>query len=114
VVGDRVDFVPDYSVDLSAEYRFAWGSGFPGFVRLDYSQIGKATYTDHSGGVVGFPTDTLQLLNARLGIERGPLRAELFGQNLLDEDGIQDPLAGFGLGSRPRPRVIGVKLGAAF
>ncbi len=114
VVGDRVDFVPDYSVSLSAEYRFDWSENVQGFARTDYNQVGKSTYTDHSSGVVAFPSDTLQFLNVRLGMRYGWLSAELFAQNLLDENGIQDPLASFGLGSRPRPRVIGVQVGVEF
>jgi outer membrane receptor protein involved in Fe transport len=113
-VGDRVDFIPDYAFSLSAEYRFNEHGDFPGYARVDYNQVGKATYTDHSAAQPGFPSDTLNLLNARIGVRHKGFTAELFGQNLLGEHGIQDPLAAFGLGSRPRPRVIGIKLGSAF
>jgi outer membrane receptor protein involved in Fe transport len=114
IVGDKLDFIPAYSFALSAEYRFHWAAEAPGFFRVDYNQIGPAPITDHSVPIVDFETDTLHFLNARLGVSHGNLRAELFGRNLLDENGMQDPLAAFGFGSRPRPRVIGVELGAAF
>jgi outer membrane receptor for ferrienterochelin and colicin len=110
--GDRVDFIPEYSVAASAEYRVDWAADFPGFIRVDYNQVGPSALTDRRSGVIGFRTDTLRLFNARIGVEHGRWTGELFGNNLLDEDGVQDPLAGFGFGSRPRPRVIGVKVGA--
>ena len=114
VRGDRLDFVPDYTLAVSAEYRFDWASELPGFVRLDYSQIGKASLTDRSLGLIRVPTATLNLLNARLGLQHGRWEAELFGENLLSENGLQDPLAALGLGVRPRPRTIGVKLRTSF
>ncbi len=112
--GDRLDFVPDYTLSASAEYRFAWSSAMPGFARVDYSQVGRSTFTERSVGLIMVPTATLNLLNARLGLQRGRWEAELFGENLLNENGLQDPLAALGMGARPRPRTLGVKLRTSF
>ena len=112
--GDRLDYVPDYSISASAEYRFRWASETPGFARIDYNQIGHATITDRSLGIVAYPTNTLNLLNARIGLERGSWGVELFADNLLDENGRQDPLEAIGFGTRPRPRVIGAKVRTSF
>lgn len=113
-LGDRLDFIPDYTVSLSAEHGFDWTSSMPGFFRIDYSQIGPSTFTERTLGIVEVPSDTVRFLNARLGIAWDTVSAELFGQNLLDENGLQDPLAPLGFTSRPRPRAIGVKLGLQF
>lgn len=112
--GDRVDYVPDYSVTASAEYRFDWSAAMPGFARLDYSQVGPASYTERSVGVIAYKTDTLNLLNARLGATLGGWSVELFGENLTGEHGVQDPLYVIGTGSRPRPRTGGVRAAVKF
>ena len=112
--GDRVDYVPDYSVTASAEYRFDWSAAMPGFARLDYSQVGPASYTERSVGVIAYKTDTLNLLNARLGATLGGWSVELFGENLTGEHGVQDPLYVIGTGSRPRPRTGGVRVAVKF
>lgn len=114
VVGDRLDFVTDYTVGLSAEYGFDWAESMPGFFHFDYSQIGPSTFTECSLGIIEAPSDTIRLLGARLGLARGPVSAELFGKNLLGEDRVQDPAWILGWDSRPRPRALGVKLGYQF
>ena len=113
-VGDRVDLIPSYSVTLSAEYRLDWREDLPGFVRIDFNQVGPSSFTDRRSGVIGFRSDTISLLNARVGADSGPWRVEAFATNLLDEHGLQDPLAGLGFGARPRPRVFGLKAGMSF
>jgi len=112
IKGDRLDYVPDYALSGSAEYRFNWGTDSPGFARVDYNLIGPSTTTDRSSGIVEFPSNVLNLLNARIGFEHGRWAVELFGDNLLDENGRQDALEAVGFGTRPRPRVIGTRLKA--
>ncbi|MGV3482598.1 MAG: TonB-dependent receptor domain-containing protein [Sphingobium sp.] len=114
ITGDRLDYIPDYSIAASAEYRFDWSAERPGFVRVDYNQIGPGTVTDRSLDIVAFRTNTLNMLNARIGLEHGRWGVELFGENLLGENGRQDPLEALGFGTRPRPRVIGAKVKASF
>src|SRR5690606_20018293 len=90
-IGDRLDFIPDYTLTASGEYRFDWGSNLPGFFRVDYSEIGPATFTDRSLGIIEYETDTSHLLGARLGLEHGPWSFQLFGQNLLGDDAQEAP-----------------------
>lgn len=113
ILGDRLDLIPNYSVSLSAEYRFEWAHGFPGFGRVDFNQIGPSTFTDRSIPVL-FKSDTISLLNARIGVEHDRWSMELFAQNILGENGTLDGMSGIGLGARARPRVMGVKLGTSF
>lgn len=113
-VGDPVDFVNDYTVSLSGIYEFDWSDTTPGFLRLDYNRIGPAPVTDRSSGPVFFESDTIGLLNARVGLTINGWAFQLYGQNLLDDNDRQDPLAAFGFGSRPRPRTVGIKVGTDF
>jgi len=113
-VGDRLDYVPEYSVTASGEYRFDWGSNLPGFFRVDYSEIGPATFTDRSLGIIEYETDTSHLLGARLGLEHGPWSFQLFGQNLLGDDAQEAPQGALGINVRPRPRTVGVRIGLQF
>lgn len=112
--GDRLDYVYDYSVNATAEWSFSWAAEAPGFFRLDYSQIGPATLTERSFGIVEAESDTIRLLGVRLGLERGRWAAELFGQNLLDENRLQDPFWPVGWDSRPRPMTYGLTLRGRF
>lgn len=112
--GDRLDYIPDYSLSASAEYRFDWWSTAPGFVRVDYNQVGPGTITDRSLGIVKFASSTLNMLNARIGLEHGGWSFELFGDNLAGENGRQDPLEAIGFGTRPRPRVFGATVRTKF
>ncbi|MGH9381218.1 MAG: TonB-dependent receptor [Thermoanaerobaculia bacterium] len=114
LAGDRLDFVTDYTVALAAEYGFDWTSSMPGFFRVDYSQIGPSTFTERTLGIIEAPSDTIRLLGARLGLAQDRYSAELFGQNLLGENQLQDPAWVLGWDSRPRPRALGVKLGYQF
>jgi iron complex outermembrane receptor protein len=114
IPGDRVDLVPEYSFALAAEYRFDWRTGAPGFARIDLNRIGPSILTDRSLGILGVESDEVTFLNARLGAEFGRYSIELFGRNLLDENGLQDPMDAIGFGSRPQPRTLGVKVAAEF
>lgn len=114
IEGDRLDYVPDYAMSGSAEYRFDWGTEMPGFARVDFNIQGPATLTDRESGFIEVPSDTLTFLNARLGFEHKGLSVELFGDNLLNENGKQDTLTPLGFGTRPRPRVLGTKFRARF
>lgn len=116
-VGDPLDMVPEYGASLWAEYRFNWpaGSGSPGFARLDYSQQGIAHFRNRSFADTYHSTsDVLGLLNARLGWARDRWTAELYVQNLLDENGFDDPLSVERSATRVWPRTYGVRVGIDF
>ncbi len=112
--GDRLDFIPDYTITASGEYRFDWSSNLPGFLRIDYSRIGPATITERTLGIIEVKTETVNLLNARLGIERGGWSLQLFAQNLLGDNSQESPQGAWGITSRPRPRTVGVRVGVEF
>lgn len=114
ISGDPLDFVPKYTVTGSAEYRFALTDSLPAFARIDYSQVGKSTITDRSYGLIRYPSDELSLLGARVGIAAQTWKFEIFADNLLNENGLQDPMAAIGLDTRAKPRTIGFTVGKSF
>ena len=119
-VGDPFDMVAQYSYNLWANYSFSWSEAASGFLRVDYSQQGRSHYRNRSfdnpavGLVYQDNSDIIDMLNARLGWEKEAWSLDLYGLNLLNEDGFLAPGSlEFGA-PRPRPRTIGVNVGFRF
>nr|WP_241493390.1 TonB-dependent receptor [Kordiimonas lacus] len=117
VVGDPIDYVPDFSLTLGASYDFSWSDSMPGFFRVDYSYRDRMPYVD----LTSFPaentpqlSDKIGLLDARLGLTRGNVTVELFAQNLTNVNKYIDPYHGWNNANRTRPRTVGVKVGFDF
>jgi outer membrane receptor protein involved in Fe transport len=115
VVGDPIDFVPDYSYSITAGYEYSWKPNVPGFARLAYNEQGPASQLLRS-----FPflepvntSDVLNFLSASVGAAFGSFNVELFGQNLLNEDDRVSP-SYVGWWPQARPRTLGVRFGAEF
>jgi iron complex outermembrane receptor protein len=117
VEGDAIDYVPDFSFTLGAVYEFNWTAGMPGYFRLNYSYRDEVPYIDRTSfsaeNVPQF-SDTIGLLDARLGIRRDNVYAELYSQNLTDEREYIDPYHAWNNANRTKPRVIDVKFGVDF
>jgi outer membrane receptor protein involved in Fe transport len=121
-VGDGLDLVPKYTVTVGVERNFAWGQR-PGYVRLDYNQLGRSTFRNRfvNGAAFG-PTpyyfsesDVSNMLNASLNLGWGDrVSVELFAQNLLDDRGYLDPFSIEGAAARARPRTYGIGFGVRF
>ena len=110
-----MDYTTDYAGTLAGTYNFFWAAGLPGFVRLDYNRLGPSHVTDRSiPAPILYESEVNDLVNARLGLQWNGWSIELYGANLTNEDRLQDPNGGFGFGARPRPRVLGVRLGGSF
>ena len=120
IVGDPLDLVAKYGYSLWADYKFSWSQNIPGFIRIDYSRQGKSHYRNRSldnpsvGLVYHSSSDIIDTLNARLGWERDRWSLELYGLNLLDENGYIGPIVIELAAPRPRPRTIGLNLGFRF
>jgi len=114
-VGDPLGLVPKYAYTISAERDFNW-IGKASFVRLDYNVHGRETYENRSiGPWFIYQSDVIKMLNAKVGIHvNANLTLSLFAENLLNDRGFADPYGGVGLGSRPRPRTLGLQFGAKF
>jgi outer membrane receptor protein involved in Fe transport len=129
--GDRLDNVPEWTNSASIDLRRPLQNDMVLIGRLDAGYTSGYTSTlrlfDIPGalGIVQtngrpFPSvinvDSRVVLNGRIGFERGPLTFTLWGQNLTDD---YTALYGGGVvqaaeGIRPRPRTIGVSIGAQF
>ncbi|WP_417451310.1 TonB-dependent receptor [Kordiimonas sp.] len=117
VVGDPIDYVPDYSFTLGAVYDFEWSSDMPGYARIDYSYRDEMPYVD----LTSFPaentpqlSDKIGLLDARVGLTAGAVSFELYAKNLTNENKYIDPYHGWNNANRTRPRTIGIKVGLDF
>ncbi|WCL53395.1 TonB-dependent receptor [Gimibacter soli] len=117
VVGDPIDYVPDFSFTLGANYDFNWNADTPGFFRVDYSYRDKLPYVD----LTSFPaentpqySDKIALLDARVGATLGQFDIEVFVQNLTNENKYIDPYHDWNNANRTRPRTIGVSVGLDF
>lgn len=117
IVGDRVDYTPELSYTLAADYDFNWSPDVPGFARIDYSYRDEVSYIDRSSfeaGILPQYSDKLDLVNARIGATLRHVEVELYATNLLDTNKYIDPYYRWGNANRTRPRVIGVKVGYIF
>ncbi len=117
IVGDPIDYVPDYSFTLGARYDFNWSDNMPGYFRVNYSYRDKMPYVDRTS----FPaenlpqfSDDIGLIDVRLGLRSGRVYAELYSQNLSDINKYIDPYGGWNNANRTRPRTVGVKVGVEF
>ncbi|MFC3053557.1 TonB-dependent receptor [Kordiimonas pumila] len=117
IAGDPIDYVPDFSFTVGANYDFNWSDEMPGFVRVDYSYRDEMPYVDRSS----FPdenlpqfSDAVGLLDARVGLTAGNVNFEIFAQNLANVNKYIDPYHQWNNANRTRPRTIGVKVGLDF
>jgi outer membrane receptor protein involved in Fe transport len=114
--GDPVDYVPELSYTLGANYAFQLGD-LPGYARVDYSYRDKVPYVDRTS----FPaenlpqwSDDIGLVDARIGLQWNKVNVELFGTNLTNENKWIDPYHGWDNANRTRPRMVGLQVGINF
>ena len=109
IKGDPLIFVPDYNYSINANYMFDWDDDVGGFVRVAYNRQGENNFVNRTAGLAqaAFQADSIGLLDAQVGAKFGSLEIELFGKNLLDEDGITTA-SPIGIAPQERPRTIGL------
>ncbi|WP_317928449.1 TonB-dependent receptor [Halioxenophilus sp. WMMB6] len=113
IPGDPLDYVPDYSYTLGAEYQFDY-YGRPSYVRADYNARSEITVIDRTTMPGIGKSDSVELLNLRLGTTIDKWRLALYVENALNENGSLDPWGNWGITMRPRPRTIGFSVGVDF
>ncbi len=115
-VGDPVDYTTEYSARVAATYNWNLTTGLPAFAHIEFARVGPSHLTDRGegGDPILFTTDTINMLDARVGLSRAGWSFELFGDNLANANGIQDASGGFGFGTRPRPRTLGIEVRTEF
>ncbi|WP_298670575.1 TonB-dependent receptor [uncultured Sphingomonas sp.] len=120
LAGDRIPYVPKFTVGGSAQYNWAVTDHFDGMIRADFSHS-AGYYSDFRPA---YPytryIDGYELVNARIGIERqNDWGAYIFVNNLFDATAItraSSSAIGVGLTSvtSARPRTIGLNLRKSF
>jgi iron complex outermembrane recepter protein len=111
--GDPLNFVPKQTAAVSLSQRFNWAPGLPGMFRLDYQHSDPVKFIVRNQGVnvTGNSVDTL---NARVGLELPTWQIYLEGKNLTDSKAVTFPGI-FGLpDSRVAPRSYGIVARAQF
>lgn len=114
-VGDSLDYIPEYNALVWAGYEFPFVGDRRATARMDYSLQGASTYRNRTVGDYYFSTsDVIRLLNASVETQFGPWRAEIFGSNLLNDQGFRDAASINSDATINRPRTFGVTLSRDF
>ncbi|MDA5194156.1 TonB-dependent receptor [Govanella unica] len=102
LVGNKAPYVPEYSVNLGAQYRVPLTSSVGLFNRVDYQRIGKQ-YWDPENSTARKPVD---LVNLRVGVEDNDGKWSLIGsiENLFDKEYNSEYVSG-GFAHAALPRV---------
>jgi iron complex outermembrane recepter protein len=114
LAGDRAPFVPRFAVNVGAEYTQPLTAGTAGFAGIDAQYVGdRVNAFSEQTNFSTLPEYTI--VNGRVGIETGPVRVALFGDNLGNRHPLlfQNPM-GFSTipqlqTSTLRPRTLGVR-----
>ncbi len=112
--GDPIDFIPELSYSITGDYRFNWTENVGGFASVYYNFQDSMQFTSRRTSIMIQHSDELRFLDIRIGAEFSDWTLELYGRNIADEDGLQDPFGVLNAGSRPRPRTVGVKFSTTF
>jgi iron complex outermembrane receptor protein len=105
--GDPLNFVPKLTTAVSLSQRFNWAPGLPGMFRLDYQHSDPVKFIVRNQGV-NVSSNSVDTLNARIGLEMPTWQVYLEGKNLTDSNAVTFPGI-FGLAdSRLAPRSYGV------
>ena len=86
VVGDPINFIPEYSYSVNMEYSFSWINLSQGYFRMDYNRQGSNTETVRGLFVnEQEESDSVGFLNAKLGAQWHRMRLGLFFRNITNE-----------------------------
>lgn len=88
--GEEVSGIPDMAISVSANYDWTW-NGFDGYFRADYQYEDETQILDDpvataALGTRGSDTREIGLLNASIGISKGPYELFLWGRNLTEDE----------------------------
>jgi len=115
--GDRLAYVPRWSLSGSAEYTWAISDALDGLVRVDASHVSSTYSTLSPLDTYRRKVDAYELVNARIGIQspEGEWSAHLFINNLFDAAAINSRGSSSNTGGRTTtysapPRTFGISL----
>ena len=111
--GDPLNFVPKKTASVSLSHRFSWSPSLPGMVRIDYQHSDPVKFIVRNQGV-NVTSNSIDTLNARIGVEMRTWQVYLEGRNLANSSGVNFPGI-FGLPDfRVAPRSLGVLVRTQF
>jgi outer membrane receptor protein involved in Fe transport len=119
VKGAVVDDVAKFTANASVDYRTTLATGLDGYARIGWQHSTPRQFVSFPGFL---PGDTIDRVDARVGVDLDRLSIALFADNLTNDRGatsfrIVQPIApGVNdiAASRLRPRTIGLELTARF
>jgi iron complex outermembrane recepter protein len=119
--GDRIPYVPTYTANVSAQYRWPMTDRFSALARVDANAVGPAASELRRTSTTYRRLDAYHLVNTRFGVEApdGAWGVYAFVTNLLDDLAIStkspSALSGFKtLVTSAPPRTVGVNLRTRF
>lgn len=118
-VGNKFPFTPEHSLMLGAQYRREVAANTDFLARIEWNQTGKMYFdTENTRGTA---RPTLDLVNARIGLEHANWTATLWSRNLMDETYNADavvlnvpPSSTFNFVTKGVPRTVGIEIGYRF
>ncbi len=116
--GDQAPFVPELTLNASAEYRMPFAAGFDGYLWLNAQHIGERNTEFDTEAANNKVMRSYELVNLRLGVDWERIGISLFANNLTDSRAVVralgrppfDPDARI----RVQPRTIGLALRGRF
>jgi len=112
--GQRINFVPEWSFSMMANYVWSISDQLNGLINISYShkdgQFGQF-------GTLAQKGDSRDLMRMRVGVNTEALGLYIYANNLLNESGqiySQIPANGVALITQDYPRVIGIELETRF
>ncbi|MFM9949053.1 MAG: TonB-dependent receptor [Saprospiraceae bacterium] len=105
--GDRISFVPQFTLSSSAYYSRPVFGGLDGSVFANLQHSSKRVDYNAGNMVEG---DDITMLNLRIGVEGKKWGVFLFGNNLLNDRGATYPHNLLTYDTRLRPRTLGINL----
>ncbi len=79
--GQDIPFAPRHSLSAGVDWRHAMEGGFTLFAGASYAYKSSYLFTPSST----YRQAPVSLVDARIGVERGPFSVSIYGKNLLDE-----------------------------
>ncbi|HET9361536.1 MAG TPA: TonB-dependent receptor, partial [Vicinamibacterales bacterium] len=107
IVGKKLPFNPDSTVNVGVSYSRPIGQGWRGFTRLDWELLGETAFDPEN-----FATrDAINLLNLRGGVTApGEWEIAAWARNLTNKDYLSENINPNGISWLGRPRQFGIEL----
>ena len=116
-VGDPMDYIPENSYSLSADYQFNWTNSVGGNFRVDYYFTDERPYSAKGFGYVPdtATSDEIESLNLRLGATFGSWNVTAFVENAQNNDAaLSKPVASRIDYTLQQPRIYGLMISTSF